>query len=125
MKSRDISILKKMVSYCEQIGKTHIYFDKDKALFFDKEEGHIYRNSINMEILQIGELVGNLSEEFREEHKEIPWKAIRGIRNIYAHQYGAIDYEISWETSTGDMVEFEQEIQNILMEANGKVRAGD
>lgn len=114
MKSRDVTVLNKMLSYCEQIRKTHIFFKHNKNLFFDKEDGHIYRNSINMEILQIGELVGNLSDEFREENKDIPWKAIRGIRNIYAHQYGSIDYEISWETSTEDMVEFERQIKNIM-----------
>lgn len=34
-----------------------------------------YRNSICMRLLQIGELTGHLTEEFREETKEIISKA--------------------------------------------------
>lgn len=36
-------------------------------------------------VIQIGELAGNISEDFREKHTEIPWRQLRGLRNIYAH----------------------------------------
>jgi uncharacterized protein with HEPN domain len=38
-----------------------------------------------MPILQIGELAKNLSDEFRETNNDIPWKAIMGMRDIFAH----------------------------------------
>lgn len=48
--------------------------------------------------MQIGELTNNLSEEFKNNNTDIPWREIRGMRNIVAHEYGHIDYEIVWET---------------------------
>lgn len=38
-----------------EIKDTHDYFKKDKDLFMNEKRGFIYRNSITMPILQIGE----------------------------------------------------------------------
>lgn len=51
-------------------------------------------------ILQIGELVGRLTNAFKANHSEIPWHKIRGMRNYVAHKYGSIDFEIVWFAST-------------------------
>ena len=51
-----------------------------------------YRNSVCMSLLQIGELTGHLTEDFREGTKDsIYWPAIKGMRNLFAHNYGAVD----------------------------------
>lgn len=42
--------------------------------------------SSNMCIIQIGELVSRLSDEFLEQHKYIPWHAIKSMRNLHAHE---------------------------------------
>jgi uncharacterized protein with HEPN domain len=45
-----------------------------------------YRNSISMYIMQIGELSGGLSAEFKESSKnQMPWGMIKGMRNMVAH----------------------------------------
>ena len=49
--------------------------------------------------MQIGELTIKLSQEFKDEYTEIPWRAIRGMRNVVAHEYGTIDAETVWETA--------------------------
>ena len=49
-------------------------------------------------LMQIGELTIKLSQEFKDSHNEIPWRAIRGMRNVVAHEYGNIDEETVWET---------------------------
>jgi uncharacterized protein with HEPN domain len=40
----------------------------------------------------IGEAAGRVSPQTRAGHPEIPWTGIIGIRNVLAHEYGAIDY---------------------------------
>ncbi|MBR3419714.1 MAG: DUF86 domain-containing protein [Oscillospiraceae bacterium] len=102
-RKRDLVIIEKVLRYCDEIEKTHAAFRNDKDLFFNKEEGFIYRNSITMPILQIGELVKNLSAEFVAEHNSIPWKAIAGMRDVFAHHYGSIDYDMTWNTSVEDV----------------------
>ncbi len=103
MNRRDETILAKMLRYCTETSEAHRYFHDDKALFLDESRGAIYRNAVAMPILQIGELAKNLSEEFRAENKGIPWKDIIRMRDLFAHHYGAVDYEQLWDTSHGDM----------------------
>jgi len=38
-------------------------------------------------------------------HTSIPWRAIRGMRNVVAHEYGNIDLETVWETSEAGIME--------------------
>lgn len=77
-------------------------FDKD----YDKYISDIsFQYSCNMCIIQIGELVGRLSDEFLESYNHIPWHAIKGMRNLHAHDYENIDLEIVWNTLREDIPE--------------------
>ena len=72
MNSKDSLVLRKMISYCEQIRQTHSFFRDDRGLFFNETEGFVYRNSVAMPILQIGELAKKLSEEYLAANRAIP-----------------------------------------------------
>lgn len=101
MKAKDYEIIRHIGCYCIDIQNTMNRFGKAQAAF---ENDVDYRNSICMSLLQIGELTGHLSEEFREETKQfVYWPAIKGMRNVFAHDYGAIDYERVWETVEEDI----------------------
>ena len=39
----------------------------------------------NIEI--IGEAANLLTESFKEQHPEVPWRAISGMRNFLVHEY--------------------------------------
>ena len=60
---RDLSILQHIVSYCEQIEQAVEHFGNEATIF---AENKIYRNATALCILQIGELAGKLTEEFRQ-----------------------------------------------------------
>ena len=92
--NRDRSILEHIISYCEQIEATIDRFGDSYAVFSDDP---IYRNAAALCILQIGELVGKLTEDFRASHPGVPWRQIKAMRNIVAHSYGTVDSEITWE----------------------------
>ena len=49
----------------------------------------------NFEI--IGEAANRLTEDFKNQHKQIDWQRIRGFRNRIVHDYFGIDYSIVWE----------------------------
>ncbi len=100
MAKNDIDILKHIVAYTEQIEDTHTMFNKDYNTFI---RNNTYKNSIALCVLQIGEISNHLSDEFKRKTPEIPWKEIRGLRNIVAHEYGNIDAETLWETITIDI----------------------
>lgn len=82
MNQKDSVILIKIMNYCTEVRDTHDYFKQDKELFMNEKYGFIYRNSITMPILQIGELAKTLSGEFLNECAKIPWKMIMRMRDI-------------------------------------------
>ena len=65
----------------------------------------VYRNSVHLCILQIGELVSNLSDDFKAAHSQIPWRQIKLLRNIVAHRYGTVDNTITWDVVKNDIPE--------------------
>lgn len=63
-----------------------------------------YQRSISFCILQIGELSGKLSQEFRQNTADhIRWAQIRGMRNLLAHDYGHMSQDVIWETAVTDI----------------------
>lgn len=114
MKQKDETILKRIMKYCLEIKETHQYFKQDKEIFMNEKCGFIYRNSVTMPILQIGELARMLSEEFLNEYTKIPWKLIMRMRDMVAHHYGSLDYEIVWNTSMSDIPQLYQGIEEIV-----------
>ena len=97
---RNISILEHIVSCCQQIEQTVERFGNDSSTF---QNDSIYRNAAALCILQIGELVGKLTDDFREQHPGVPWRQIKAMRNIVAHSYGTVDPETTWEIITDDI----------------------
>lgn len=65
-------------------------------------------------ILQIGELITKLDESFLKQHSDVPWRQIKGMRNVYAHDYDTIDLNTVWEAITGDVPELRSKLENIL-----------
>ena len=100
MNNNDSSILHHILRYCEQINKTSAEFDNSKDRFM---ESATFRNAICMCLLQIGELATIIDDEFKEENPTIQWREIKLLRNIVAHRYGQIDYEIIWDICANDI----------------------
>lgn len=100
MSNRDELILKKIIQYSDEIKET---LDRFHLTYDSFAEDFVARHAISMCILQIGELVGKLSDDFKDENNAMSWKEIKAMRNIAAHNYGEIDIEILWETATADI----------------------
>lgn len=110
MSKNNLYLLKHIVDYCEQIDEAHIQFGNSYESFCSNS---VYRNAIAMCVLQIGELANHLSDDFRNKHStDIPWKQIRGLRNVVAHEYGNIDKETLWETLVYDIPVLKQFCEN-------------
>ncbi len=111
MNSRDEIILKKIIQYSNEIKET---LDRFHLSYDSFAEDFVVRHAISMCILQIGELVGKLSDDFKNKNNAMPWKEIKAMRNIAAHNYGEIDIEMLWETATEDIPELKNYCESFL-----------
>lgn len=109
--NRDRDIIEHILRYCNQVETAHQDFGHSKDRFV---ESTTYQNAVSMCILQIGELVGRLTDPFKIDHAEIPWHKIRGMRNYVAHEYGSIDFEIVWFASTKSIPELKAFCETFL-----------
>ena len=100
LENRDTQILQQIVKYCFEVEATSNLFRVNANKI---KENFIIRNALSMPIQQIGELAKHLTKDFTESHAEIPWRSIRGMRNIFAHDYGNCDPEKIWGTVSCDI----------------------
>lgn len=64
----------------------------------------------------IGEATKRLSSSFTEEHSNIAWKQMAGMRDKLIHDYLEVDHQILWNTVTDLLPNLIKEIQLILEE---------
>ena len=55
----------------------------------------------NLEI--IGEAASQLPKEIQDAFGDVPWRMMKGLRNILAHEYFAVDLDILWKTVNDDL----------------------
>ena len=62
----------------------------------------------------IGEAVYKLTLQFREEHPEVNWDDIEGMRHVLVHGYYKIRPNQLWETVQNDIPELKPKIEALL-----------
>lgn len=62
----------------------------------------------------IGEASGHISEEIKTQFSEIEWSQIKGMRNIFVHEYFGIDSRLVWEIIIHDLPELKEKIKAII-----------
>ncbi len=67
-------------------GLSYEHFLKDRKV----------RNAVERNLEIIGEAARGVSPETRNNHADIPWKSMIGLRNVLAHEYGEIRHEVLW-----------------------------
>ncbi len=61
------------------------------------------RNSVARELEIIGEAARHVPPDFEAIYPHIPWKLMRDMRNVIAHEYFGVDWQIVWETTVNDL----------------------
>ena len=66
----------------------------------------------NLEI--IGEAVRYIPNDLQNEYTSIPWRKMKGLRNILIHKYFGIDEENVWEIATRNLPETKKDIEQMI-----------
>ena len=72
-------------------------------------------DSVLFRLIQISENSVKLTAEFKEAHKDIPWQAIKGMRNRIVHEYGEVELDIVYQTITEDIPEICEKLEVVLL----------
>ena len=70
-------------------------------------------------IIQIAENNSRLSDEFKSKYTEIPWMAIKGMRNKIVHNYGVVNMAIVYDTVTRGIPEMYEKLIKIQWDIMG------
>lgn len=65
----------------------------------------------NFEI--IGEATKKLPDDLKVRYPSVAWKQVAGLRDVIAHGYFHIDYEILWGIITNTLPKFKTELTKI------------
>ncbi|MFW6270610.1 MAG: DUF86 domain-containing protein, partial [Bacillota bacterium] len=87
--------------YSEGLSKEDFYKNQEK------QDVLIHRLEI------MGEASKRLSDDIIDAFPEIPWKQIKGMRDVLIHQYDDIMLEIVWETVQKRIPEIEHNLRKI------------
>ena len=63
------------------------------------------QSAVIHQLLIMGEAVKRLSLEYREEHPDLPWKLMAGLRDVLIHGYDIVDTDEVWQTLHVDLPE--------------------
>jgi uncharacterized protein with HEPN domain len=83
--------LQKGLDYGRKASKFIHGLSKD-AFLLDEEKQY----AVCMALLQMGEMVALIPDSYRAEHPDVPWRQMKGLRNIIAHTYSNIDAGLIW-----------------------------
>jgi uncharacterized protein with HEPN domain len=84
--------------------------DTTKDEFWKNE---LLLDSIMFRFIQISEHIKKLSITFRNEHPNIPWRDIIGLRNRIIHEYSNVDLDIIYDTVKEDIYVIEKLFKSI------------
>lgn len=89
---------------------------RGRANFDDDEFQQLASEAI---LHRIGEAVARLDKHAPEvvaAHPEVNWRPMKAMRNVVAHEYGAIDYDIVWNALADHLPREAEAIQRVLHE---------
>lgn len=109
MERRDSIILQKVLSEIEIAQQM-----MDGCTLEQFKQNEMLMRAVGMTVINIGELVKNLTNETRLAYPHIPWKGIAGFRDIAAHKYQTLRMEDVYETVVADFPSLKDQLKEIV-----------
>lgn len=95
----------------EAIERIEKYTAQGRAAF-EREE--LIQTWVIHHLQIIGEAARAFSSDFKQQHPEVPWPQIAGMRNILVHHYFGIDAGVVWSVVERDLPALKQQVATML-----------
>ena len=109
MNNKDKQVIKKILSEIEVIEQLITGFDVTDFIADERT-----KRAVCMTLINIGELVKNLSDDFKAVSTSVPWKSIAGMRDVTAHKYQTLKMGDVWLTVKQDMPVLKVQLERIV-----------
>jgi len=106
---RDHASLFDMVKAMQAIGR----FVPGRT-FEDYLTDEMFQSAVERKLEILGEAANRISSRFQEQHADIDWRNIVGLRNKVIHQYDELDYQEVWKIAINDVPLLLMQIQPLL-----------
>lgn len=106
---RDREALRDMLAYAEKALEQAQEYERADLNGESRE-----RFSLQYLVAIIGEAATRVSSNTRQEHPEIPWAEMVGMRHHLIHGYNTVDTNILWDTLTVDLPMLVAQLRAIL-----------
>ena len=116
MKSKDRILLQKIIIYINDVKK---YVNNMKAEDFLDDKKTM--TACAFSVSQIGELAKEISDDTQNKYKEIPWPAIKGMRNKIVHDYENVDLAVLWGTIEKSLPDLKLKFERIVFENSEEI----
>lgn len=94
-----------VIKLLNQSRKTYEEFIEDKIVL----------DSTIFHLIQVGELCNKFTKDFKNNHHEIEFRGIIGLRNVMVHGYGTLCYEDIFTIVDEDVKELIKQYKDILI----------
>lgn len=99
-------------SILESILKIEKYTNKGKEEFMNSD---LLQDAVNRNLEIIGEATKKISQVTTEQHQEIPWRQMAGLRDVLIHDYMGIDLYIVWNVVHNELPKLMLQIKRLLV----------
>jgi uncharacterized protein with HEPN domain len=60
-------------------------------------------DAVLTKLIVIGEAAALVPTDVQDRHAEVPWRKLKGLRNVIVHQYDRVDVNIVWNVLHRDL----------------------
>lgn len=109
MSKRPVNLL--LGDICEAIERIQEYIERMSFESFSNDRKTIDAVVRNLEI--IGEAANRLPDDFKENHPQVEWYKVLGLRHRIVHEYFGIDLQIIWQILQKDLPELQRTLSRM------------
>lgn len=110
MHKGDITYLEHILDRANKIIQfTHGMTESD---FLDDEKT---QSAVIRELEVIGEATKRISDNYKNNHTEIPWKLMSGMRDVLIHDYEGVDPFTVWDTIQQNVPVLTEQLKKLLI----------
>ncbi|MBI4130849.1 DUF86 domain-containing protein, partial [Candidatus Roizmanbacteria bacterium] len=77
------------------------------------EEDELLQDGVIRRFQIIGEAAKRIPAEYKQQHAEIPWRLVTGMRDVLVHDYSEANFDRIWHTVKEDLPVFKKQIEQL------------